>query len=256
MKATLTYHSLDDSGSAISVTTAAFANHLAWLSSGRVRVLPLDQLVTHDDNADDAVAITFDDGFANVREALTQLLDKGLPVTLFAVSGRVGTTNEWNGMPQRGIPTLPLLSWTDLEQLTAKGLRVEAHSRSHASFVGLSGTALDDELRGCQDDLRTRLGVTSTHLAYPYGDVNGAVENRARAFYRYGHTTDFRVVTNGDAALTLPRLDMYYFQEPGVIESWGTRAFARRLAWCATRRRVRGRIAGGLALRRASRWIG
>lgn len=256
MKATLTYHSLDDSGSAISVTPSAFANHLAWLSSGRVRVLPLAELVTHDDAADDAVAITFDDGFANVREAVTQLRDRGLPVTLFAVTGRVGTTNEWNDQPQRGIPTLPLLSWTDLEQLTGKGLSVEAHSRSHVSFVGLSETALDAELRGCQEDLHARLGVTSTQLAYPYGEVNDAVEARARAFYRHAHTTEFRVVTNGDSATRLPRLDMYYFQEPGVLESWGTRAFARRLAWCATRRRLRGRIAEGVALRRASRWIG
>jgi peptidoglycan/xylan/chitin deacetylase (PgdA/CDA1 family) len=239
VKATLTYHSLDDSGSAISIAPAAFANHRAWLSSGRVRVLPLSELVTHDDAADDAVAITFDDGFANVREEVTQLLDSGLPVTLFAVSGRVGTTNEWNGQPQRGIPTLPLLSWTDLERLTAKGLSVEAHSRSHASLVGLSKTALDDELQGCQEELHARLGVTSTQLAYPYGDVNDAVEVRVHAYYRYAHTTEFRVVTNGDAATRLPRLDMYYFQEPGVLESWGTRVFARRVARCAARRRIR-----------------
>jgi peptidoglycan/xylan/chitin deacetylase (PgdA/CDA1 family) len=256
VKATLTYHSLDDSGSAISVTPVAFANHRRWLLSGRVRVLPLDQLVTHDDDAEDAVAITFDDGFANVRGAVTELLANKLPVTLFAVSGRVGTTNEWNGQPQRGIPTLPLLSWTDLEQLTVKGLRVEAHSCSHASFVTLSDAALDDELQRCQDDLHARLGAKSMHLAYPYGDVNDAVADRARAMYRYAHTTEFRVVTNGDAALRLPRLDMYYFQEPGVLESWGTQAFARRLAWCATRRRLRSRIAGGLPLRRASRWVG
>jgi peptidoglycan/xylan/chitin deacetylase (PgdA/CDA1 family) len=256
VKATLTYHSLDDSGSAISITPAAFANHRAWLLSGHVRVLPLDQLVAHDDDGDDAVAVTFDDGFANVREAVLELLDNGLPVTLFAVSGRVGTTNEWNGQPQRGIPTLPLLSWPDLEQLAARGLRVEAHSCSHASLVTLSEPALHDELQRCRDDLHARLGVTSTHFAYPYGDVNDVVVDRARMFYRYAHTTDFRVVTSGDAALRLPRLDMYYFQEPGVLESWGTKAFARRLAWCATRRRLRSRIAGGLSLRRASRWVG
>jgi len=76
VKATLTYHSLDDSGSAISVAPDAFARHLQWLSSGMVRVLTLGQLVNEPDDAADAVAITFDDGFLNVRSAVDRILDR------------------------------------------------------------------------------------------------------------------------------------------------------------------------------------
>ena len=239
MKATLTYHSLDDSGSAISIPPAVFDHHLAWLTSGRVRVLTLDRIAEEPDSAGDAVAVTFDDAFLNTREAIARLLSHGIPTSMFVVSGRVGGDNDWNGKTSRGIPTLPLLTWTDLEQLVAKGLSVEAHSRNHPALTGLSTTVLDDELGGCQEDLRARLGARSSHLAYPYGECDETVETRARAFFRYGHTTEFRCLSNDAAALRLPRLDMYYFQAPGTLEAWGTPAFARRVAWIALKRKAR-----------------
>jgi peptidoglycan/xylan/chitin deacetylase (PgdA/CDA1 family) len=245
VKATLTYHSLDDSGSAISTPPAVFDRHLAWLTSGRVRVLTLDRIAEEPDSVGDAVAVTFDDAFLNAREAIARLLSHGIPTSMFVVSGRVGGDNDWNGKAQRGIPTLPLMTWTDLEQLVANGLTVEAHSRHHPALIGLSATELDDELGGCQEELRARLGTRSSHLAYPYGECDETVENRARAFFRYGHTTEFRRLSKDDDALRLPRLDMYYFQTKGMLEAWGTPAFDRRVAWCAARRKLRGYLLQG-----------
>ena len=64
MKAILTYHSIDPSGSPISVSPDAFEAHVRWLSTGRVRVVPLEELGQLSADVD-AVAITFDDGFEN-----------------------------------------------------------------------------------------------------------------------------------------------------------------------------------------------
>jgi hypothetical protein len=61
MRAVLTYHSIDESGSVVSVPEAAFRSHVEWLASGAVRVVPLEELLSMDDGVD-AVAITFDDG--------------------------------------------------------------------------------------------------------------------------------------------------------------------------------------------------
>jgi peptidoglycan/xylan/chitin deacetylase (PgdA/CDA1 family) len=239
VKATLTYHSVDDSGSAISVAPPVFAEHLAWLTSDRVRVLTLDQLAAHTDDAVDAVAVTFDDGFLNIEPGVEKLLGNGVPVTLFIVSGRAGGDNNWGGKTARSIPTLPLLGWDHLERLVARGAAVEAHTRSHTALTGMSDAALDEELRGCQEELRARLGVQSSHLAYPYGDVDAAVERRASAYFRFGHTTELRFMAESDAPLRLPRLDMYYFQRPGSLPAWGTPAFARRVAWIALKRKAR-----------------
>jgi len=61
MKAILTYHSVDETGSVISVDERTFRRHVQWLASGRVRAVPLDALASLPDDVD-AVAITFDDG--------------------------------------------------------------------------------------------------------------------------------------------------------------------------------------------------
>ena len=56
MRAILTYHSIDESGSPISVAPAAFRRHVEWLASGRVRVVSLEEIVRLND-AVDAVAL-------------------------------------------------------------------------------------------------------------------------------------------------------------------------------------------------------
>ena len=247
MKATLTYHSLDDSGSVISLPPKVFAAHVTWLTSGRVQALTLDQLAAQDDAAGDAVSVTFDDGFLNIRGAVERLLGHGIPVTIFAVSRCVGGTNTWGGRPQRHIPTLPLLGWDDLESLIRLGAAVETHTRSHAVLTRVAGSALDDELLGSQDDFQARLGTRPTHLAYPYGEVDDVVAARAARYFRLGHTTDFRFATSAEAPMWMPRLDMYYYQSPGSLEAWGTPAFVRRVAWCGLRRKIRARLIGSPA---------
>jgi len=89
MNAILTYHSIDVGGSPISVAPETFASHLGWLTSGAVRVVPLDDLVQGAAGTD-AVSVTFDDGFLNSVPALERLLDVGIVPTIFAVTGHAG----------------------------------------------------------------------------------------------------------------------------------------------------------------------
>ncbi|HEX2723361.1 MAG TPA: hypothetical protein VHM24_10605, partial [Gemmatimonadaceae bacterium] len=64
MKAILTYHSIDENGSVISVTRAQLGAQLDALLSAGVRIVPLSSLAAVP-AATHAVALTFDDGFAN-----------------------------------------------------------------------------------------------------------------------------------------------------------------------------------------------
>jgi peptidoglycan/xylan/chitin deacetylase (PgdA/CDA1 family) len=110
MRAILTYHSIDESGSAISISESVFRGHVSWLARGGVRVVSLDALMRLPADAN-AVALTFDDGFVNFGDIAAPLLaDHGLPSTLFVVSDAVGKTNRWPGRADRGIPELPLLN--------------------------------------------------------------------------------------------------------------------------------------------------
>jgi peptidoglycan/xylan/chitin deacetylase (PgdA/CDA1 family) len=235
MRGILTYHSIDTSGSPISVHPDAFDRHLAWLASGRVQVTTLDGLIALPASAD-AVAITFDDAFANFMEVAPRLLARGLPVTVFVVTDHVGTSNLWGGRPVPGIPALPLLDWPALIRLQEEGVALGAHSRTHPDLTGLGPAAVDEEVRGSADIIERRTGTRPTAFAYPYGRFDEATADRVADAFPYACTTEFRSLDIPEVPSRLPRLDMYYCQAAGRIEAWGTPAFRR---WITLRRRLR-----------------
>ncbi len=244
MKAILTYHSVDDSGSPISVSSDAFAGHVRWLCRAGVPVVSLDTLLASADTTTSAVAVTFDDALATARPAIERLLAEGLPVTIFVVTERVGHTNSWEGRPQAGIPTFDLMDWPDLEALHARGADLAPHTRRHPRLTQLTDDALDEEIGGSVEDLRQRVGRVSRHFAYPYGDVDQRVASRATHHCQFAHTAVFRPLRAGDAAMRLPRLDMYYFNRPDALEAWDSTRFRARLQAIGARRWVASRVRG------------
>lgn len=243
MRAILTYHSIDTSGSPISIAPEAFDRHLAWLAGGAVRVEPLETLARADAAAADArprVALTFDDAFENFGTyAWPRLRDRGLPATVFVVSGHAGGTNLWGGRASPGIPELPLLGWPALARLAGEGAQIGAHSRTHPHLTDLDAAALADEIAGCQQDIASHLGHIATAFCYPYGDMSDDVVAAASRHYAFACTTDHRVVAAGEPALRLPRLDMIYFQRAGAVDDWGQPSFLRRIARRRAARAVR-----------------
>ena len=245
MQAILTYHSIDPSGSPISVTEEQFTRHVRWLASGRVRVVPLEDLAQARDETD-TVAITFDDGFENFsRCAAEPLREHGLPATVFVVTRRVGMTNAWGGRRDSNIPELPLLSWNQLSRLREQGVSLGAHSRTHPALPGLAGSALADEIEGSASDLSENLGVTPRAFAYPYGAVSSPAAEMARRKFAVAVTTELRMVHPEDQSHLMPRLDMFYYREAGRLERWGTPAFRWHLRLRSGLRRARQALAGG-----------
>ena len=256
MRAILTYHSIDDSGSPVSLAPAAFAAHVRWLASARVRVLTLDALVAASvspvsasdaSNAGDAVALTFDDGFVNFAEHAAPLLrEHGLPATIFVVSRHVGATNAWGGRRQPGIPTLPLLSWDSLGRLAESTVAIGGHTRTHARLGALSASEADDEIIGGVEDIRARLGLQPTAFAYPYGDAPDAAVTTVRRHFAAGVTTALRELGTSEDPAALPRLDAYHLRQPGRLESWGSPAFRINLRVRAAARAVRRACRAGI----------
>ncbi len=52
-------------------------------------------------------------------------------------------------------------------------------------------------------------------------------------------TTRFAPLTRADGPMWIPRFDMFYFQQPGALESWGTARFRRHMWTVQLRRQVR-----------------
>jgi peptidoglycan/xylan/chitin deacetylase (PgdA/CDA1 family) len=239
MRAILTYHSIDASGSPISVDEAAFAKHVRFLTSGRVRVVSLAEL-EHRSAPLDAVAITFDDGLANFAQHAWPLLrEHGLPVTLFVVTRRAGQDNAWGDVRHPGVPDFPLLGWDALAKLAEEGVELGGHSRTHPHLESLPDGELEAEIAGCALDIAERTGRRPTSFCYPFGTFDGrAVACAARSYLR-SCTTELRALSIDDAPHRLPRLDAYYYREPGRLEAWGSAAFRRHLWVRGTARKVR-----------------
>jgi peptidoglycan/xylan/chitin deacetylase (PgdA/CDA1 family) len=241
VRAILTYHSIDESQSAISIRPDAFARHVAWLASGAVRVVSIDQLMAlpPDENA---VALTFDDGFANFAEVAAPVLARHhLPATVFVVTEHVGGTNAWRGACAHDIPTLPLMDWDALGRVSEMGISIGAHSRTHPHLTELPPSALAGEMDGSADVIERELGVRPATIAYPYGSVSDVVVAAAEGF-RWGLTTEMRTLDAHEHAACLPRLDMYYFRTGNWLEAYGSVRFRQYLWLRSSARRVRAAI--------------
>ncbi|MGQ0734404.1 MAG: polysaccharide deacetylase family protein [Acidobacteriota bacterium] len=244
MKAILTYHSIDSSGSVISIPPSTFGQHLRWLASSPVAVLSLPDLLRHP-NDSDALAITFDDAFTNFQdEAWPRLRDHGLSVTLFVPTGFVGQTNEWAETPGGRMPRLPILDWASLGRLQEDGVILGAHSRTHADLRTLDGTALEEEIWGSVEDVSRETGRRPDTFAYPYGYWTPAAASTVRAACRCACTTELRPLGPGDDALLLPRLDAFYLKGPARLEQFGRASFREYLRLRSRMRALAQRVRG------------
>ena len=242
MRAILTYHSIDESGSVISVAEDVFRGQITWLARSDVRVVSLDTLLRLPADAN-AVALTFDDGFVSFSDVAAPLLvEHGMPSTLFVVSDAAGKTNRWAGRVDRGVPELPLLGWDALGRLGEQGVEIGGHTRTHANLSRLTSRQVEDEVLGGAERIRTELGLAPAAFAYPYGAVSDAAVGLVATRFTWGGTTEMRSLTGNEARSLLPRLDMFYLREEGQLERWGTARFRYHLTLRASARLVRRRL--------------
>lgn len=241
MRAILTYHSIDPSGSPVSIDEGTLRRHIAFLRAGKVAVVRLEEILAVPEHRD-AVALTFDDGFTNFESVAWPLLRyQDFPVTLFVATQRVGRDNAWGGASARGIPTLPLLGWDALRRMQKQGLTLGSHSRTHPRLTQLDDARLADELDGSLSDMERELDARPGSFCYPYGDVDERVANAVRSRFARACTTELATLPASPDAHLLPRLDAFYYRAAGRLESFGSRAFRAHLWLRAAARRLRGR---------------
>jgi len=244
VRAILTYHSLDESGSVISVAPDVFRRQVEWLAGSGLGVVGLEALLAERADAarsesNDRVAVTFDDAFSNFASAAWPVLEAhGMPVTVFVPAGHVGGENGWE-RGSGGVPVLPLMDWRTLAELAGRGVTLGSHGLRHPDLRAVSEGALEEEVAGSAEWIRRETGSEASTFAYPYGACDERVVRMVRTRYEAAVTTEFRALQNGEDPCRLPRLDMYYFRSPGRLESWGTGGFRRYVAMRRGLRRVR-----------------
>jgi peptidoglycan/xylan/chitin deacetylase (PgdA/CDA1 family) len=239
VKAILTYHSVDDSGSPISIAEPAFRRHVAWLAAHGPAVVSVPELLclpVHEA----AVALTFDDAYQNFGDVAWPVLrDHGLRATLYVPTSHVGRTNAWGGRSQVGIPTLPLLDWERLGRLAEEGVQLGSHTCTHPHLTRLAPTEMRDELEQSAASLERLLGRRPAGLAYPYGAHDAAVIAAAASLYDHAVTVELRTLGPVNQRHRLPRVDAYYLRGNDLLAAWGTQRLKLYLSARASVRRCR-----------------
>jgi peptidoglycan/xylan/chitin deacetylase (PgdA/CDA1 family) len=233
--AILMYHSLDETGSPISIAPRIFARHLDRLHGTGYTVLPLGEALTTRASGPIA-ALTFDDGYASVHEVAAPMLARvGWRATLFAVSGYIGSDNQWPG--QAGfVPPAPLLTWSQLQALSGAGWEIGGHTRTHPDLTQLSTDQIETEVVGGKRDLEDRLGQAVDLFAYPSGRHDQRVRSVVRRYFRAACTTDMGWASDSSQPDALERIEMWDFARPGAHRILGSRFMSPYLAACRAAR--------------------
>ena len=211
----LCYHSVHPSLPYASVRPEIFASHLAWLAA-KCEVVPLDRILERrPSGARPAVALTFDDGYADNHAQVAPLLEQfGLPATFFITTGlidRVDAVIQRFAIQRACAPdTLASLNWAEIADLRGRGFAIGAHTHTHPVLAELDDARARDELVRAKDLLEHRLGFPVTTLAYPYGKPGRHYTERtvalaASAGFAHAVGVSFRGVEATDRALELPR---------------------------------------------------
>jgi len=211
----LMYHRVAPTGSAplarYRVAPSAFEQQLDYLRDSGYKSLCLETWhtarITGSPLPDRPVLITFDDGYVDFQEYAWPLLRRyGFDASLFVVPDHIGGSNEWDRAYGE---TVPLLQWADLRRLQAEGVRIGAHSASHAPLTGLSPAEVVREGARSRATLQHKLGSTVRVFAYPYGDVNRSVQHLIGACgYEFGLSSRPGHANDHSPLLDLPRIEI------------------------------------------------
>lgn len=205
------WHRVDHDGTGLSTGVDDFCRHLDVLEEWGATVLPLGAAVEGlraGTLPERAVALTFDDGYASVVEQAWPILgDRGLPATLFAVTGYLTGDRRFSWDRHEPAHERHRLARADeLAAAAADGLDVGSHTVTHSWLPDLDHDGVRRELVESRTTLEALLDRPVTSLAYPSGGWTRRVRAAAvEAGYRTAITVDRGLNTRRTPALSLRR---------------------------------------------------
>lgn len=194
--AILCYHSISDAGVSTAITPAAFAAQLSYLKKSGYAFVSLDAILDWLGGKgalpEKAVALTFDDGYADFETAALPILEKyDAPAALFVMGDSAASRGALAN-------DIPLLSPDALEKVRSSPLvTLGYHSRTHANLAKLSGDALNAEMAST---------FSAPYFAYPGGNYSAQAIVLARDLgYRAAFSIKRHLVTQTSDPFLLPR---------------------------------------------------
>jgi peptidoglycan/xylan/chitin deacetylase (PgdA/CDA1 family) len=177
--------------------TRLFDRQLSELRKAGFKAVCPAELTGRDGNPGRNIALTFDDGFANVvRYGLEPLARHGFRAIEYLVADRLGGYNEWE--TQEGEVRAALMDAAQVKEWLAAGHDIGSHTLTHPHLTRMSHSRAREEVFASKKKLEDVFGVPVRHFCHPYGDWNASVRDLViAAGYETACTTEFGV--NGAA---------------------------------------------------------
>lgn len=162
----------DPLGYNLSVTPADFEQQMAWLAQQGyvgVTMATAERCMRGAGGCPArAVALTFDDGYADAYDVVLPILQRyGMRATFYIVSGVVGHGGY--------------MSWEQLAALRDAGMEIGAHTVSHLDLTTLDPGGASFEIAQSKAEIEQRLGIPVASFCYPAGFYNAAIIDLVRA---------------------------------------------------------------------------
>lgn len=209
------------------ISRSGFAAQLDWLQK-HFELLSMDQVHRRLEmgfNDRPAVAITFDDGYAeNMDFALPLMAERKIPCMYYVATSFVLNQTFFPHDDALNLQLHPN-SVGDLKQILAWGLDVGAHTRTHADIGQVTDSRqLHDELAGSRRELMNLLGVAIDHFAFPYGQTS----NITAAALQIARNVGYKTVSAAYGGYNCMGCDPFFIQrvhgDPSLprIKNWTT----------------------------------
>lgn len=220
----LCYHSIGTRSWGINdVSPKRFRSQLETALNAGYRFVPAE-LIAAEPGDDPRLAITFDDGLASVAMSAAPVLKElGIPWTLFVVT-------DWaDGKHDFGPGTM--LGWGEIDALAAAGAVIGSHSVSHPNFGRISNEAAEQELHESRLTMSTRIGITPTSFAIPFGQSLNWTAFAQESAQRAGYVTVYAQSEERRHPGTVARTFVTKFDNRPIFKAALAGAFDRWEEW-------------------------
>lgn len=226
----LMYHSVSDNLFAkshpyyqINTSPNVFARQMKWLRHNGYRTMDLTEMLAAMEagqNLSKTVVITFDDGYQDFyTDAFPVMKQCGFTATIFLATDRIQDTAA-------RIEGADYLTWRDVRELHAEGIRFGSHTVTHPDLRSLGPEQINYELGYSKETIEQKLGAPVQSFSYPF-----AFPEEDRDFTRFlvdtlknhgfenGVSTILGRAKIGSDRFCLPRLPVNSWDDPSLLRA-------------------------------------